>query len=103
MVIHILTDDKGRRYCRDGQFREFALFGTGPTCVKVYKRQSWADKVIYRHNDECERQGIGSKILTWTIYHLHEGDTMDAFGNIQRKQTNEPTPQTNYLRSLKTI
>ena len=87
MVIHILTDDKGRRYCRDGQFREFALFGTGPTCVKQYKRQAYADKVIHRHNFECERQHQDSKIETWTIYHLHDGDTMDVAGNITRKKS----------------
>jgi hypothetical protein len=87
MTIHILTDDKGRRYCRDGQFREFANFGTGRTCVKEYKRKAYADKVIYRHNDECERLGRDSKIESWTIYHLHDGDKMDAVGNITREKS----------------
>ena len=87
MTIHILTDDKGRRYCRDGQFREFALFGgTRPTCVKQYKRKAYADKVIWRHNAECERLGLKSKIETWTVYRLDDGDIMDAVGNITRKK-----------------
>jgi len=66
-----LTDSEGRRYCKDGKFREFALLGTERCCVKFWKRSAWAHKV-----------GTRSGLDVYMVHYLREGESLDASGTI---------------------
>lgn len=72
----------GARLCRDNQWRTFANFGTGRTCVKVYYSVTWALKAGKRYRiatpEGCDASAIAHCV------HLHEGDTMDTAGNVTR-------------------
>ena len=72
----IVSDLTGDRFCKDEAFRSFALFGTFPSCVKIYRTMGWAtnmQKLLLMHNVET------------TIIPIHDGDVMDASGRITRK------------------
>lgn len=70
----------GARLCRDNQWREFAHFGTGQTCVKVYRQLKSAQKAGRKYRIEPAKPG---ETITHII-HLNEGDQMDASGNVTR-------------------
>jgi len=74
----------GARLCRDFQWREFAHFGTGRTCVKEYRSTSAALKAGAKYRIRpAEKQGD----VIANVIHLMEGDTMDASGNVTRARS----------------
>jgi len=68
----ILHPENGDRYCQDKKWRYIALGGTYPSCVKVYKKQGWAQKQANKIKvNGCTR-----------IISLGENQTMEASGLI---------------------
>lgn len=74
MKYVILRCNDSARLCKDGNFRNFAYFGTFPECVKFYRSEGWAKR---KHN-ELKDKGIPTIIKA-----LNKGDEMDANGNIR--------------------
>jgi len=72
IVIHPHTE---ARLCKDNKWREFAMFGTYPTCVKIFKSRGWAEKA-------AERFAINHE---WKMVALGKGESMDASGRIFSK------------------
>lgn len=75
VVIHAQTH---ARLCQDGKLREFACFGTFPECVKIYRREGNAMNAADKYLDY---EG-------WEIRGVHEGERMDAAGNVFDKEGN---------------
>ena len=67
--IYYVVDERGARLCGDWIYREFAMFGTYDSCVKVYKsKKAAADAAI----------DTGGKVLELNREMESE---MDAAGN----------------------
>ena len=70
MKSYVIINKNGDRFCKDRKWRDFALFGTFPSCVKFYKSHKWALKIAKK---------IGGQVI-----YLPEGFEMDASGKIYK-------------------
>lgn len=59
--------------CNDGQFRALALIGSGPRCLKTWKKEGWAARAATRHG-----------LRRHTITFAYEGDTIHCDGEVTR-------------------
>ncbi len=84
MVI-VVCPFTGARLCNDNQWRTFAHFGTGRTCVKEYRSATWALKAGARYRRLPEGWVENDVRDIAKCIHLNAGDTMDAAGNVTRK------------------
>ena len=70
---YVLDEDTDDRLCQDGLLRGFAMFGTMPGCVKVYRRKGWAVRMA----DQLTRGTRKFYVLS-----LPPGQVMDAAGKV---------------------
>ena len=89
----VVCPTTGARLCQDDKYRTHANFGTYPSCVKIYKKLKWAEKAADKYKTleqrkyEKQQEAEGSLVKIRQIVHLHDGDSMDAAGNIFRKDS----------------
>jgi hypothetical protein len=80
-TLIVICPITGARLCRDNQWREFANFGTGKTCVKTYRYPGAALKAGRRYRIKPAKPG---ETISHVI-HLNDGDQMFADGRIVRR------------------
>jgi len=87
-TIIVVHPETGARLCNDNRWRTFANFGGYPECVKTYRyaRAALNAGAKYRGTPANGDQTLAS------VVHLHEGDTMDAAGNVERRNWNPVGP-----------
>jgi hypothetical protein len=75
----------GARLCKDGKWREFACFGTYPSCVKEFKLKGWAERAAQkcRHSEQIRHWKDGTKLpREIVVIGPEEGKVMDACGRM---------------------
>ena len=75
--MFVVLDPKGRRLCKDKQWRSFACFGSSQSSVQLYKRRGNAINA-----------GVNNSPLQnelFILFELKNGDVMDANGNLNQQ------------------
>jgi len=67
-MILIIHKDNTNRYCKDGYFRHFAMFGTFSDCVKQYRHLGQAKRV--------------AKLVSGRVVYIPDSMEVDAVGTV---------------------
>lgn len=81
---YVITRDDGYRLCKDGRLRDFAMFGSPGSTVKIYKSYKWAEKKCNQLNRLC------GGVIKYGIIHIPDDATMNASGRVYRRVETSP-------------